>query len=147
MNLNLEVSYETLPAITYNQLEKLHNHIFDSNDNLLIRLSNVDHPVMILAYMNHELIAYKIGYQLNDNVFYSWIGGVHPDHRKKGIAQILMDEQQKLVKQQGYRVIQTKTMNKWKSMLLLNIKNDFKIIETYYDKQGLHKILLEKSLD
>lgn len=37
-------------------------------------------------------------------------------------------------------------MNKWRGMLILNIKNGFDIIETYTDENGLHKIVLEKNL-
>ena len=31
-------------------------------------------------------------------------------------------------------------------MLILNIKNGFDVIDTYTDKKGLHKIILEKNL-
>lgn len=37
-------------------------------------------------------------------------------------------------------------MNRWRNMLLLNIKNGFDIDETYTDDNGLHKIILEKRL-
>lgn len=146
MNLRIEVLYEIPSTEIYNQIEKLHNDIFESNDHLMTRLSIVDHPIIILAYTHDELIAYKIGYRLNDSIFYSWIGSVHPEYRNNGVAQRLMEEQQKLAKQQGYKTLQTKTMNKWKSMLILNIKNDFKIVETYYDNKNQHKILLEKNI-
>ncbi|WNS77324.1 hypothetical protein RRV45_10165 [Bacillus sp. DTU_2020_1000418_1_SI_GHA_SEK_038] len=43
-------------------------------------------------------------------------------------------------------VVQTKTMNKWRNMLVLNIKNGFDVIDTYTDEKGIHKIILEKNL-
>lgn len=48
--------------------------------------------------------------------------------------------------QQGYTTGQTKMMNKWHEMLLLNLKNGFDIMRMYKDAKGRHKIVLEKKL-
>ncbi|WP_218197355.1 hypothetical protein, partial [Pseudomonas sp. 2995-1] len=48
------------------------------------------------------------------------------------------------LREKGYSVVQTKTMNKWRNMLILNIKHGFDIIETTIDDNGLHKIVMEK---
>lgn len=37
-------------------------------------------------------------------------------------------------------------MNRWRNMLVLNIKSGFDIIDTYIDEKVLHKIMLEKKL-
>ncbi len=55
-----------------------------------------------------------------------------------------MEMQHQWIKENGYSYVQTKTMNKWRSMLILNIKNGFDVIDTYIDKKGLQKIVLEK---
>lgn len=68
------------------------------------------------------------------------------NYRKRGIASELMKKQHQYLKESGYSVVQTKTMNKWRSMLVLNIKNGFDVIDTYIDEKGLHKIILEKKL-
>lgn len=57
-----------------------------------------------------------------------------------------MKMQHQYLKKNGYNVVQTKTMNKWRNMLVLNIKNGFDVINTYTDEKGLHKIVLEKYL-
>lgn len=57
-----------------------------------------------------------------------------------------MEKQHQYLKENFYKVVQTKTMNRWRNMLLLNIKNGFDIDETYTDDNGLHKIILEKRL-
>ncbi|MDQ0225912.1 hypothetical protein J2S02_002256 [Metabacillus niabensis] len=57
-----------------------------------------------------------------------------------------MEMQHQWIKENGYSYVQTKTMNKWRSMLILNIKNGFDVIDTYIDKKGLQKIVLEKRL-
>jgi hypothetical protein len=57
-----------------------------------------------------------------------------------------MEQQHQYLKENGYHIVQTKTMNKWRSMLILNIKSGFDIIETYTNDKGVHKIILEKNL-
>ncbi len=102
--------------------------------------------LVITAMNGTKIIGYKIGYALDNNKFYSWLGGVNADYRKFGIASTLMEKQHQYLREKGYSVVQTKTMNKWRSMLVLNIKNGFDVIDTYTDEKGLHKIILEKKL-
>jgi GNAT superfamily N-acetyltransferase len=99
-----------------------------------------------VALVNLEIVGYKIGYKLNDETFYSWLGGVNPAYRGKGIASALMEEQHTYVREKGYKVVQTKTMNKWRNMLILNIKNGFDVVDTYMDERKEIKIVLEKRL-
>ena len=99
-----------------------------------------------LAFDGEQAVGFKVGYALDKDVFYSWLGGVLPEFRGRGIAQTLIEQQHRWCAQQGYRTIRTKTLNRWKSMLILNLKNGFDIIETYTDNQGTRKIVLEKGL-
>jgi hypothetical protein len=57
-----------------------------------------------------------------------------------------MKKQHQYLRDNSYYVVQTKTMNKWRNMLILNIKSGFDIIDTYTDKKGQLKIVLEKNL-
>nr|WP_231868470.1 GNAT family N-acetyltransferase [Fictibacillus phosphorivorans] len=86
-----------------------------------------------------------MGYELNQSKYYSWLGGVDSTYRGHGVAAKLMNLQHMYLKEKGYSVVQTKTMNKWRGMLLLNIKSGFDVIETYTNEEGLLKIILEKS--
>jgi GNAT superfamily N-acetyltransferase len=79
-------------------------------------------------------------------VFYSWLGAVNSKYRRQGIAEELMRMQHDWCSQNGYKKIQTKTLNQWKSMLILNIKHGFDIVETFHDNKGVLKIILEKNL-
>lgn len=92
------------------------------------------------------VVGYKIGYELESDSFYSWLGGVDENHRNKGVASKLMNQQHSYLQEKGYKTIQTKTKNKWRNMLILNIKNGFDVIGTYIDNSGEPKIVLEKSL-
>ncbi|MBO9129557.1 GNAT family N-acetyltransferase [Bacillus sp. 165] len=128
------------------RITKLYNSVFDSEDDLIIKMKDKPKLLLNIALDNQKVVGFKIGYELNNNKFYSWLGGVDPHYRKHGIASMLMEQQHQYLKEHGYKVVQTKTMNRWRSMLVLNIKNGFDVIETYTDDKGLHKIILEKNL-
>ncbi|MGG4507532.1 GNAT family N-acetyltransferase [Heyndrickxia sporothermodurans] len=125
---------------------ELHKVIFGTTDDLINKMANKPKLLVITAMNGMKVIGYKIGYELDNNKFYSWLGGVDTNYRKHGIASELMQKQHQYLKKNGYSVVQTKTMNKWRNMLVLNIKNGFDVIETYTDEKGLHKIILEKKL-
>lgn len=129
-----------------NQILILHENIFKDSDTLVNKAKSKPKIVFTLAVEEGEVIGYKIGYELESDGFYSWLGGVNDLYRKKGIASKLMNQQHLYLKDKGYKVIQTKTKNKWRNMLILNIKNGFDVIGTYTDSSGEPKIILEKRL-
>ena len=75
----------------------------------------------------------------------SWMGGVAPEHRRKGIALQLMEAQHQWAKEKGYRRIITKSTNHFNPMIILNLKSGFKIIGTE-QKNGRTKVVMEKIL-
>ena len=84
--------------------------------------------LMLIASKGHEIVGCKAGYdRFNDGSFYSWLGGVLPEHRNQGIARKLADYQENWVKKRGYTSLKFKTLNRHKSMLIFSIKNGFSI--------------------
>ena|SRR5690625_4454294 len=143
---NIKAFYGLLPNIENELLSQLHNQIFTSNDDLNERISRKNEALTLITYKDNEIVGYKIGYKQESTKFYSWLGGVKENYRNHGIAQKLIEEQMKLLKVKDYTKVQTKTFNKWKSMLILNIKNDFQIIDSYKDLKGDIAIILEKEI-
>jgi len=91
------------------------------------RLNSTTHHILT-AYDNHNPIAFKIGYQRHsDGSFYSWMGGVLPNYRRKGIANNLADHQETWAKKNGYISIKMQTREKHKAMLALAINRGFQI--------------------
>lgn len=124
----------------------LHKYIFGTSDDLVNKIESKPQLLVNVALYDSKVIGYKIGYELDKRKFYSWLGGVDPRLRGHGVASKLMEQQHQFLKENGYHIVQTKTMNKWRSMLILNIKSGFNIIETYTNEKGVHKIILEKNL-
>ena len=90
------------------------------------RLKNTKHLILV-AFDRSLPIGFKVGYE-RDGYFYSWMGGVLPKYRMKGVAQKLADEQEAWARQQNYSHITFKTRNRHRAMLLFALKNDFQII-------------------
>lgn len=125
---------------------QLHRNIFGDSEGLASKMKSKPHLLVQTAMDGEKVIGYKMGYPLDDDTFYSWLGGVDPEYRENGIASMLMKKQHEYLTEMGYKMVRTKTMNKWRGMLILNIKHGFDVIETYTDEKGLHKIVLEKRL-
>ncbi|WP_155209661.1 GNAT family N-acetyltransferase [Fulvivirga aurantia] len=106
------------------------------------------HHLILIAYSNGEAVGYKVGYQLQDDVFYSWMGGVLKSHRGKHVAQKLAAHQENWAKSHGFTAIRFKTRNHLKGMLIFSLKNGFDIIgveEKAYPRAD-YRVILEKDL-
>lgn len=91
------------------------------------KLSDKKHLILV-ALDGSKAIGCKIGYdRFKDGSFYSWLGGVIPSHRKKGIAKMMSDTQEAWVKKHGYQTIKFKTLNRHKAMLHFSLQNGFDI--------------------
>ena len=72
-----------------------------SVESLSERLKGKQHLIQV-AEENGQLLGFKIGYEIDENTFYSWFGGVSPLARNKGVAQNLLDYQEIWVKKHAY---------------------------------------------
>ena len=130
------------------ELLHLYETIFDDAkiDFFIDRITSKTDVIIVLTYFENSPVGFKIGYRYNETTFYSWVGGVLPDFRRKGIAQKLAKKQEELVKVKGYKKLRTKSMNRFKPMLILNIKNGFDIVQVYTNTSGQQKIIFEKDI-
>lgn len=108
------------------------------------RIHQKENLLIVLCDYQNQLVAFKIGYRYNSTTFYSWVGGVLPEQRHKGIAKQLAQLQEEKVKAKGYQTLRTKSMNRFKPMMILNLKNGFDIKNVYTNELGQTKIVFEK---
>ncbi len=125
---------------------ELHETVFGDSKTLVEKIKSKPKFLINVALDQSTVIGYKIGYELDSQKYYSWYGAVHEEYRGKGIASRLLEQQHRFLVESGYRIVQTKTRNKWRGMLILNIKNGFDVLETFTDDEGIHRIILEKKL-
>ena len=104
--------------------------------------------LILVAYVEGELAGFKLGYEQEEAIFYSWLGGVAFDFRRLGLAQSLLEYQETWARRQGYHHIQVKTLNRFPAMLNLLISNQYLITELTADPKSLvdHKLYLCKSI-
>lgn len=100
---------------------------------------------VFLAYENKNAVAMKIGFKMDQERFYSWMGAVTPEFQGLGIASELMQLQHEWCKTKGFKVIETRTRNQYKQMIALNLNQGFEIVGTLKDVKGV-KIIFEKGL-
>lgn len=103
-------------------------------------------PMALIALEADTPIGYKLGYEERRKVFYSWLGGVHPDHRRSGVARELMREQHAWAHAQGYEAVTTGSTNRFRSMIVLNLLEGFEITGTTQDPDGTLKVWMRKPL-
>ncbi|MEE4361608.1 MAG: GNAT family N-acetyltransferase [Pseudomonadales bacterium] len=84
---------------------------------------------VLIASVGDEPVGFKAGYdRYRDGSWYSWMGGVVAPWRGRGIAQALLDAQERWVRDQGYRVIYVKTRNRHKRMISFLAANDYDVL-------------------
>ncbi|GAF20442.1 MULTISPECIES: GNAT family N-acetyltransferase [Shouchella] len=124
----------------------LHREVFNEDRQLNERMAHKPNLDVQLAYEDETLIGYKLGYEQNATTFYSWLGGVRSTSQGKGVALQLMKNQHTKAKEAGYEKVETKSMNRWRKMLLLNIRFGFDVTAVEENETGDSKIILQKVL-
>lgn len=92
------------------------------------RLTGKQH-LLLVAYAGEQPLAYKLGYALDDQEFYSWLGAVIPQYRGHGIAKLLLFKQEQWCRQQGFAAIRVKSRNRFNTMLLMLISHGYHIVK------------------
>ncbi len=88
---------------------------------------NAKNSLILVAKIKGIAVAYKIGYALSKNAFYSWLGAVAPSYRRQGIANQLRVYQEQWAVNAGYSCINVKSMNRYPTMLQLLINSGYQI--------------------
>lgn len=146
----IKVYRDRLPAKVLSEIALLDKAVFKkplSRAVLQRELEAKSRLLALVAYSKGKPCGFKMGYEQSARRFYSWLGGVHPDFRSKGLARDLMKRQHELVKATGYKFVVTHTRNDFKEMLILNIRSGFSIVGV---KQNLGErevsIVMEKKI-
>jgi len=109
------------------------------------RLKELDSPALVGAFRDGQLVGFKLGYRRRAQEFYSWLGGVRPAFRRRGLASQLMARQHEWCAGQGYGLVTTEALSDNAEMLRLDLRHGFQIVGTRLDDRGL-KVLMERQL-
>lgn len=142
--------FDKLESAVIKDIIELEGYVFPeplSQEKIESELATKFNLSIYIAYNDQKPIGYKVGFERSKRIYYSWIGGIHPDHRCQGVAKNLMKLQHEHAKELGYKVVCTQTDNSFKEMLILNLKSGFDIKGTIQSTGDNYiTIVLEKSL-
>ncbi len=115
------------------------------NSDKLVKVQN-NHPLLLVAYVNDQAIGFKLGYTIpGTRTFFSWLGGVHADYRRRGIAQRLLDQQENEARKMGLDKIYFTSFHRFAAMISLGQKNGYVLVRNELD-DGEMKFWYEKVL-
>ena len=135
-----EITEFSVIADLESQIPEFEDHY--TLDKILKRLEN-RRSLALVARSDGKVVAYKVGYGETDYRFYSWIGGVLPDHRREGWATKLLHHQEQWCRAQEYKEINIWTANRYRKMLIFLLKEHYEIYAVANDS----KVLMRKSLN
>lgn len=115
------------PNLTFDLIKSLESMVFENNRLAEQKFKFVcqQNPVFLVAYDGNKPIGFKLGYELDSDTFYSWLGGTHPDYRRHGIAQALLEKQEQILIQKGFKTVKFKTYPHFKPMISLARKKGY----------------------
>jgi predicted GNAT superfamily acetyltransferase len=85
--------------------------------------------LVLIAYDDGDAIGFKAGYdRYQDGSWYSWLGGVLPAFRGRGVADALREYQEAWARDAGYRCIYVKTRNRFGAMRAMLASAGYQIV-------------------
>lgn len=122
--------------VSQEQIEPLYDlftQAFDTppSESFQQRLNEKNDLSILLVHENAQLIGFKIGYRKSLGVFFSWLGAVDKNHRRRGIARSLLHHQHQLCAERRYKEIQTEADGSNRAMIILNLQEGFEVYGTH----------------
>ena len=112
-----------------------------SVESLQARLTGRPHLAQV-AKIDGAVAGFKVGYAETPERFYSWIGGVLPAFRRRGLAQRLLEAQHAWCRERGFREVTVKTYNRYRGMLQLLVTAGYDVFAV----QANGAVVLRKAL-
>lgn len=129
-------------------ITKLEDMVFNNHRTTKNKLANIQgkRALFLVAYQDAKPVGFKLGYVPSDKqAFFSWLGGVHTDYRRQGIAESLLLEQEHRVAEMGLKTIYFTTFDRFPAMIKLGEKNGYACTKSIIDGSEL-KYWYEKQL-
>lgn len=130
------------------RLLRLCHRVFDdfSDGYLLDRLPQLAEPRLWLAQAGSEWVGFKLGYRRSRSTFYSWLGGVDPGYRRRGLAAEMSRCQHEEAAANGCAHVETRTRARNNEMIIVNLRQGFRVSGFEVDDAGHHVVIQRKAL-
>ncbi len=103
--------------------------------------------LMLVATLDEAPVGFFCGFELKPSVFFAWLYGVLPEHRRSGIASQLMDAAHAWALSHQYPTVRFECHNTHRPMLQLAISREYDVVGIRWDPdRGENLVIFEKVL-
>lgn len=102
--------------------------------------------LLLVAREQEAVVGFKLGFAERPKIFHSWLGAVDQAWEGQGVARRLMELQHQHLLEQGFTRVRTGTRNRFRRMLILNLKCGFDLVGIKQRSNGEAHLQLEKRL-
>lgn len=103
--------------------------------------------LMLVASIEDRPVGFFSGFELKPGVYFAWLYGVVPTHRRQGIASQLVDAVHSWATDHEYETVRMECHNSHRPMLHLAIARDYDIVGIRWDSdRGENLVICEKTL-
>ncbi|MBO9664731.1 GNAT family N-acetyltransferase [Dokdonella sp.] len=146
MSLQYSVHAGPFEAGFVEALGKLGAAVFGApKDDLAWRLAHMPMASVVCASEAGDLVGFKAGYATGRTRYYSWLGGVRADFRRRGIAGELLRHQHAWLYERGFIAVETATNRDNLAMTQANLRHGFAVCGLKH-KSDRVQILFSKEL-
>jgi len=146
MPLKYSTHLAPLPPSLISEAASLSEQIFSpSAIDYSWRLLHMPEASVFCAHIDGRLVGFKAGYAIAERKYYSWLGAVHPEYRRQGIASKLASLQHAWLLNLGYHAVETSSRSENTAMASVNLESGFTVIGSKLEPHGL-QVLWSKRL-
>jgi GNAT superfamily N-acetyltransferase len=139
------VGQDDLPTIV-----ELHNQVYRPPQDVAgfkRRCRGRYHVLQMLARLNDRPVGFFLGHEGDPQSFVGWTWGVHPAHRRQGVATQMFEAVHEWAYNRHYEVVRLEFSNSARSMLHLALDLGYDITGVRSDPaRGTNLVVVEKDL-
>lgn len=104
--------------------------------------------LVLIARVGDRPVGMWVGYEDRPGLFRHWLGAVHPEFRREGVGQQLMEAEHSWAREHGYDAVRGEATNGQREWLGFAVAGGFDIIGVRYEgAEADTVIVIEKSLE
>ena len=124
---------------------EIHNEVFRPRQDLAYfkrHLLGRYNTLVLIALVHENPVGMWIGYEDRPGVFRHWLGAVHPDFRRQGVARQLQEAEHAWALEHGYQAIRCEATNRQREFVQFALVTGHDIIGIRYEGERADNVIL-----
>lgn len=117
---------------------EVHNEVFRPRQELAYfkrHLLGRYNTLVLIARVHERPVGMWIGYEDRPGLFRHWLGAIHPDFRREGVARQLQEAEHSWAVEHGYHAIRCEATNRQREFVQFAINTGFDIVGIRYESE------------